>query len=188
LKTDLSAITATQAAEVVKNSEKQRKDSVSAAEKQYNETVMNLQMQRDELGIISEEQYQKLKNDVEKTRNDAVKNAQDMHKNVVSEAKKQAGEHVEQVNWETGEVKTKWRMLKEDVGRSVRETAESIIKIFNEMFTGVKKRMREVETTVKKSWEAAKKVFSVDSMVQIGGDVINGLIKGIGEKCGGQSA
>ncbi|MGE7942735.1 hypothetical protein ACQKNB_11675 [Lysinibacillus xylanilyticus] len=55
-----------------------------------------------------------------------------MHKNVVSEAKKQAGEHVELVNWETGEVKTKWRMLKEDVGRSVRETAESTIKSFNE--------------------------------------------------------
>jgi phage-related minor tail protein len=184
LKTDSSAITATQAAEVVKNSEKQRKDSVNAAEKQYNETVMNLQMQRDELGIISEEQYQKLKKDAEKTRDDAVKSANDMHNNVVSEAKAQAGEHVQQVDWETGQVKTKWRMLKEDVGRSVRETAESTIKSFNEMFTGVKKWMSEVETTVKKSWEAAKKVFSVDSMVQIGRDVINGLIKGIGEKFG----
>ena len=185
LKTDSSEITAEQAAEVVKNSKKQRDETVKEAEQQYKDSVKNAQMQRDELGIISQEEYEKIVGEAKKTRDDTVKNAQDMHQNVVSEAKAQAGEHVEQVNWETGEVKTKWRMLKEDVGRTIRETVESTIKSFADMYNGVNKWMSDVKTTIEKKWKEAEAFLKGINLVQIGKDIVNGLIKGIGEMFGG---
>ncbi|AHN22038.1 hypothetical protein [Lysinibacillus varians] len=207
LKTDSSAITATQAAEVVKNSEKQRKDSVAAAEKQYDETVMNLQMQRDELGIISEEQYQKLKEDAEKTRDDVVKSANDMHQNVVSEAKAQAGEHVEKVNWETGEVKSKFKVMSEDLNNSMKkagkwisdewdkawkatkkftdDTKKNVGDGFKTMGTEINGLMQSIGKFISTEWDKAVKTFDPKKMISIGKDVVNGLIKGIGDKFGG---
>ena len=206
LKTESSNITATQAAEVVKNSEKQRKDSVAAAEKQYDETVMNLQMQRDELGIISEEQYQKQKEDAEKTRDDVVKSANDMHQNVVSEAKAQAGEHVKQVNWETGEVKSKFKVMSEDLNNSMKkagkwisdewdkawkatkkftdDTKKNVGDGFKTMGTEINGLMQSIGKFISTEWDKAVKTFDPKKMISIGKDVVNGLIKGIGDKFG----
>lgn len=143
LKTDSSAITATQAAEVVKNSKKQTDESVKEANRQYDETVMKLQMQRDELGIISDEQYKKLVADAKKTRDESVRNAQDMHRGVVSEARGQAKEHVNEVNWETGEVYSKMDMMKIKVGKKVREMATEHINQFKDMAKGASDAMQD---------------------------------------------
>lgn len=143
LKTESTKITAEQAAEVVKNSEKQRKETVKNAEDTYNETKKNAQMQRDELGIISEEEYQKIVGEAEKTKNDTIKNANEMHKGVVDEAKKQAKGHVDQINWETGEVYSKMDKLKIDVGRKVREMATEHINEFKKMAKGASDAMQD---------------------------------------------
>ena len=54
----------------------------------------------------------KIADEAKRQRDEAVKNAEEMHDNVVKEAKEQAKEHVNEVDWETGEVKTKWQGLK----------------------------------------------------------------------------
>ncbi|OXS66077.1 hypothetical protein B1B04_24325 [Lysinibacillus sp. KCTC 33748] len=207
LKTESTEITATQAAEVVKNSKKQKDESTKEAEDQYNKTVKNAQMQRDELGIISQEQYQKIVDEAEKTRNDTVKKAQDMHQNVVKEAQSQAGEHVKQVDWETGEVKSKFAVMKEDTVKAIKDIGEgiskgwnttwtstkkfvtdigtSVSKGFGDMVTSVAKEMGEVRTTIEKKWKEAESFLKGVKLGQIGKDIVNGLIQGIGDMFGG---
>lgn len=109
-------LTAQQAATVVKNSNEQKNKAVQAANDQYNEVIKEIIRQRDEAGTISADQAQKLIDDATRQRDETVQKAQEMHAQVVEEAKKQAGEHVDEVKWETGEVKTKWEKLREDLG------------------------------------------------------------------------
>ncbi|GAB0170552.1 phage tail tape measure protein [Lysinibacillus sp. CTST325] len=207
LKTESSKISAEQAAEVVKNSEKQRKETVKNAEDTFNQTKKNAQMQRDELGIISEAEYQKIVGEAKKKRDDTIKHANDMHQNVVKEAKGQAKEHVNEVNWETGEVLSKWETFKNSATKKWGEIKTSASKKWDEiksdtitkweeikawpgkkieeMKSAVEKKMAEVKTTIEKKWDDAKKVFKADSLLQIGKDIVNGLIKGIGDMFGG---
>jgi len=60
LKIESTKITAQQAAEVVKNSIKQKQGVVAEAEEQYNKTIAEIIKQRDEAGTISEQQANKL--------------------------------------------------------------------------------------------------------------------------------
>ena len=118
MKAQAGEITATQAAEVVKNSLAQKEGAIEAAEDQYNDVIKEIIRQRDEAGTISKEQADKLIKNATRQKDDAIKQAESMHKRVVKEAKSQAKEHVNEVDWETGEIKTKWEMLKGSLGET----------------------------------------------------------------------
>src|SRR5699024_5872867 len=109
LKSQSSEISARQAAEVVQNSKAQADETIQNANKQYVESVAEIEALRDEAGDITEEQAEKLIEEAKRQRDETVANAESMHENVVKEAKAQAGEHVNQVDWETGEIKSKWQ-------------------------------------------------------------------------------
>lgn len=111
LKEQSSVITAEQAAKVVQNSIKQRDKSVAEAEKQYKDTVMQVTYMRDVTGELTTEQANRLIKEAERSRDNAVSTAEDMHKKVVKEAQGQAEEHVDKINWETGEVNSGWDMM-----------------------------------------------------------------------------
>ncbi|HHX82459.1 MAG TPA: hypothetical protein GX696_05695 [Pseudomonadaceae bacterium] len=113
MKAQAGDITARQAAEVVQNSAEQRDRAVEAAEEQYDQVVKAIIRQRDETGTISAEQADKLIQEATRQRNEAVAKAQEMHLMIVDEAKLQAAEHIDAVNWETGEIKTAWASLRD---------------------------------------------------------------------------
>lgn len=184
LKTESTEITATQAAEVVKNSNKQKEETIKNAEDTYNETKKNAQMQRDELGIISEEEYQKIVGEAKKTRDDTIKNAEEMHEKVVGEAKTQATEHVEQVNWETGEVLSKWEVFKNNASKKWDEIKNNASKKWEEMKSTIEKKMTEVKKKIETKWNEAETFLEKINLLQIGKDIVNGLIKGIGDMFG----
>ncbi|MDT2194274.1 phage tail tape measure protein [Paenibacillus larvae] len=112
MKQNASALSAQQAAEVVQNSVKQKDETIAAAEKQYNDVVKNVIRQRDETGKISAEQADAVLADALRQKEQSIANAKEMHDKVVAEAKKQAGEHVNAVNWETGETLSNWEIFK----------------------------------------------------------------------------
>lgn len=89
------------------------------ANDQYNKTIAEIIRQRDETGTISGEQATKLIQEAEKQKNETVNKAEDMHNKVVREAQNQAKEHVREVDWETGEVLSKWDMFKKDFGAAL---------------------------------------------------------------------
>jgi len=125
IRVNATTLSARQAADIVKNSIKQRDETIAAAEKQADEVVKAAILQRDEYGTISKEQADKIIKDANRQRDEVVKKAEQMHADVVSEAKQQAKEHIDQIDFETGNILTKWEQFKNDPGWSLRSTGEN---------------------------------------------------------------
>ncbi|MGG3451167.1 phage tail tape measure protein [Domibacillus aminovorans] len=178
LKAEASKISAQQAAEVVANSVKQKNETVKEANDQYNQTIAEIIRLRDETGSITADQAKKMITEAENQRNGTVKNAEEMHTNVVKEAKAQAGEHVAQVDWTTGQVKSKWRSMvdqfkadnaeaqkqnKEEWEKISKKTGEIVENVKNtvstkwkEMQEEKKRRDAEIKKKNAEDWEAIK--------------------------------
>jgi phage-related minor tail protein/SLT domain-containing protein len=108
LKTNKGIIETETAANTVNKSAETRDKIIQDANKQYNERVKAATDGRDTLGTISAEEAAKIIADAEYKKNQTVSKAEDTHYEVVKQAQKQAGEHVNEVNWETGEVLSGW--------------------------------------------------------------------------------
>ena len=111
LKNNKGALEAQEAAETVQRSEKTRKKVVKEANKKYEDTIAEAIRQRDELGTISQSEYEKIVAKAEKTRRETIDEANLRHQKIVKAARDQAGEHVDQVNWETGQVLNGWQSI-----------------------------------------------------------------------------
>lgn len=181
MKANATDLTARQAAEVVQNSIKQRDESIQAAEDQYNDVVKQIIRQRDELGIITEEQADALIKEAQRQKDESINNAREMHRYVVSEAQKQAEEHVNKVDWETGEVKTKWQVLKGNVSKTLKDMKNNALVSFSEKFSGIKGKMSEIGESIKEKWiEIIGWLKGLGSkMVETGKDIMDGLKNGI---------
>ncbi|TCP32188.1 phage-related minor tail protein [Scopulibacillus darangshiensis] len=108
LSSQASILSARQAATVVKNSKKTKDKTIADAEKKRQKVIKAADYEYYETGSISKEQHDKIVKAANDTYNKTKKNAENMHKKVVSEAKKQAKGHIDQVNWETGDILSKW--------------------------------------------------------------------------------
>jgi TP901 family phage tail tape measure protein len=157
MKAQAGEITAKQAAEVVKNSLEQKDKTIKAAEEQYKEVVKEIIRQRDEAGTISEEQADKLIKEATRQKDESIKNAEEMHKKVVYEAKVQAKEHVNQVDWETGEIKTKWQVMKDDIQTKAKEIKEDVINRWEEIKIATSEKWNNIKTDVVNSWSDMKR-------------------------------
>ncbi|ASN68292.1 putative tail tapemeasure protein [uncultured Caudovirales phage] len=104
LKNESTVMNAQQAADIVKESAKARDAAILDAETQANEVIESARYQRDVLGTLKPEEAQTIISAAECQKEYAVNAAQGMHEEVVMHAQKQAKEHVNEVNWQTGEV------------------------------------------------------------------------------------
>ncbi|KZM54907.1 hypothetical protein A3Q35_13185 [Aeribacillus pallidus] len=139
LQSESSEISAKQAADVVKQSKKARDGAVKEANKKYKEVVEAANQEYLDNKSISKEQYDAIIKKAQETRDEAVKQAEDMHKKVVEQAKKQAKEHVDQVDWETGQVLSKWDTFKIGLAKVVNAISSGINKVLE--FFGSEKRI-----------------------------------------------
>lgn len=75
------------------------------------------------------------------------------------------------------------------IGNSVRsftdDALNKVVGFFRNFKTNVQKVMGDVKTKIEELWQKATDFLKSIDLAQIGRDVINGLIKGIGEKFGG---
>jgi hypothetical protein len=156
MKAQAGEISATQAAEVVRNSLEQKEGAIKAANDQYNEVIKEIIRQRDETGIITKEQADKLIQEATRQKDEAIKKAEEMHLNVVDEAKKQAKEHVNQVDWETGEIKSKWQVMKDDVATKASEIKENVALKWEEIKTATAEKWENIKTTLANNWQSMK--------------------------------
>lgn len=207
LKAEATRITAEQAAEVVKNSIKQREEVVTEAQAQYEKAVGEFIRQRDETGVISEEQANKLIEEAQRQRDETIKNAEETHEKVITEAKEQAEEHVNQVEWSTGEVKSKYEVMKEDLSKRMKEIgsdikadwtqayedsitwvnnmADDISSSFQSMGENIGIKMNNAKDLIVAKWNEAETFLKNIDLAEIGRDVVEGLIIGINDKIEG---
>ncbi|SDD26889.1 phage tail tape measure protein, TP901 family, core region [Paenibacillus sp. UNCCL117] len=193
MKAEAGEITTRQAAEVAKNSATQKEQSIKSAEEQYSKVVAEIIRQRDETKSISAEQADKLIADAKRQRDAAVSNAEEMHQKVVDAAKAQAGDHWKEVDWETGQVKSKWEVFKDDVGRTwdgvVKDTKTNIENQIEAVRTGyirmkiaAGEKLDEFVSWVSSKWQPIEVFFKGIDLREIGRNVIDGFIEGIKEK------
>ena len=114
-------IDAKTASETVKRSAEARDGVIKEANKQYEDVVATATYQAEVLGTITKEEADEIIKQAGYRRDETVNHAKAQHRDVVREAKDQAKEHVREVDWETGEIKSKWRIAKEDISRTARE-------------------------------------------------------------------
>lgn len=153
-------ISARQAAEVVQNSLRQKEETIKAAEEQYNEVIKEIIRQRDEAGTITAEQADELIQEAKRQRDEVVTKAEEMHNQVVEQAKLQAGEHVNQVDWETGEIKTKWQVMKDDIIQKAKEIKEDVVDKWEEIKKSTAEKWGNVKKSVSDSIEEVKSKIS----------------------------
>jgi len=179
MKAQAGNITALQAAEVAKNSIEQKNKAIENANAQYNETVKAIIKQRDETGSITAEQADKLIADAVRQKNGAITSAEEMNNKVVEQAKKQAADHVGQVDWETGEIKSKWEIFKEDTSRIFNELWDNISKSVTESWGKLSAGFVQLQLNIK-NWFSGLANDAYDW----GKNMIDGFIKGITDMIG----
>lgn len=175
-------LTARQAAEVVKNSVKQRDESIAAADKQYNDVIKTIIQQRDEAGTISAEQADKLIAEAKRQHDKTLNEANAMYKNVVGVAKKQAGEHVNQVDWETGEILSKWDIFKKDTATLWKRIKEEAAKQWDAIWGVIKDIAKAIKDDVIAKWNELIEWLKKINLKEIGANIMEGLRKGISSK------
>lgn len=116
MKDNAGVLSAEQSAEVVKNSLLQKEESIKNAEIEYNERIRFAEQLRATGGQKASETADKIIEEAKRQKDGTIAEATSMHDNVIAKAKEQAGEHVKYVNWETGEIKNEWEVLKTNIG------------------------------------------------------------------------
>lgn len=156
MKAQAGEISALQAAEVVKNSIEQKDKTIKAANEQYDQVVKEIIRQRDETGTITKEQADRLIQEATRQKDDTVKQAEIMHQRVVEEAKAQAQEHVNQVDWETGEIKTKWQAMRDDIFAKAGAIKENVFTTWEEIKTNTAEQWESIRSTMSDRWNDIK--------------------------------
>ncbi|WP_107923486.1 phage tail tape measure protein [Lysinibacillus parviboronicapiens] len=139
MKENASIISAEQAAEVIKNAVKQKDEVIKEANETYEKRKAQITQMRDETGVISTEQADKMIAEATKAKDQTIFLAEEQHQKIVETAQKQADEHVEKVNWETGEILSKWEVFKN-------KHSEIFDKI-EEYYTKVTDSLKEITST-----------------------------------------
>lgn len=145
MRVNASEITAQQAAEVVQQSIKQKEEVVKEANDQYNQAVAAIIQMRDESGAITKEQADNMIREATKQKDEVVARAEETHTQVVNEAKAQAGEHVAQVSWETGEILSKWEVFANKTTLKVAEIATNVGGEFLRMWRSVQDTSNKIK-------------------------------------------
>lgn len=113
LKAESGKISALQAAEVVKNSLEQKEKTIAEAEEEYNKRLKYAATLKTDGSKESEELANKIIEEAKRQRDESIRYAEEMHTEVVKQAQEQAEEHIEQIDWEIGEIKSRWERLKD---------------------------------------------------------------------------
>lgn len=119
LKRETGSISARMAAQTVAESKKAKNGSIKEANEKFAKVQAAAIRERDETGSISAEEADEIIRLAEKQRDQSIDKAKKMHKGVVSASKKQAKEHIDDVDWETGEVLTGWDKMLGGVKKAV---------------------------------------------------------------------
>lgn len=133
LKEESSNLSAKQAAATVKHSKDAKDKVISNAKKEAAAVIREADDQRYVKKTISKKQHDETVKAAKEQREKTIKEAEKSHKGVVKEAKKQAEGHIEQVDWETGEVLGAWDTFLVDLAGVVNTITYGINKVLEFM-------------------------------------------------------
>ena len=118
MKDQAGILSTEQAAKLVQDSIETKDKTIAEAEEEYNRRIGIAEELKAQGTKESSELADEIIKNAQIVREKTIKDAEERHKKIVDEAKAQAKEHVDEVDWETGQVKSKWEIFYEDMGKS----------------------------------------------------------------------
>lgn len=170
MKDQAGKLSAEQAAKLVEDSTKTRDETIKKAEEEYDERIKIASQLRADGTKESTEAAYKIIEDAKNTRDQTIKAAEDSHNKIVEEAKLQAGEHVKEVDWETGQIKTGWQVARDSVKESFSGMRQSILDFCND----ADRKIGNFKERVGKRLSDMK-----DVVIGKGQDIIEGFVNSI---------
>lgn len=137
LKDNSVAVSVEQASEIIKNAKQTRDETVATAEEQYTRQVMEAERLL-EAKAINEDQYKAIVDAAQKTKDETVKEANTQYDTIVKNTKTKLGENANNIDYETGEIKTKWQRFTESVSGGWSKMWSKISTKWNEFKDGFK--------------------------------------------------
>lgn len=150
MKDQAGIISTEQASQLVQDSIKVRDETIANAEEEYNERIRQAELLRSDGTEESKMLADKILEDSKKVRDNTIKDAEERHRKIVDEAKGQAKEHVNEVNWETGEILTGWQLL----GQNMRTGYDNFI---NKVDSSTESFVNGMTASFRNMWEDVKR-------------------------------
>lgn len=171
MKDHAGEINAQQASEIVEMSLEQKDKVIQTAEEEYNEKIKLAEQIRVEGTDEARKAAEEIIKSAGLQKQETIAEAEEQHQKVVESAKKQAGEHVDHVNWETGEVLNKWEVFKKDFSKALRdiekwgsETWDSIRSFTSETWNSIGSylgnKWEEISSASSDTWNKMKTATS----------------------------
>ena len=143
MKDQAGIISTEQASQLVQDSVKVRDETIANAEEEYNERIRQAELLRADGTEESKMLADKILEDSKKVRDDTIKDAEERHQKIVEEAKGQAKEHVNEVNWETGEILTGYDNFINKIDSSTESFVNGMTTSFRNMWEDVKRSSKQ---------------------------------------------
>ncbi|MFQ3853717.1 phage tail tape measure protein [Staphylococcus sp. 2S1] len=152
------------AANVIKESAKERDTTVKDAKSKYKDTVAEAIKQRDETGTLSKDQADKVIKDAKDQYDESKGKAEKQHQNVVDQAQLQNKGVKKHIDDQTGHVKSKWEIMKDDSIGGARKIAKKVGGWFLDTKKSADKFWGKIGSKIggsaKSGYNGAKKWFS----------------------------
>ncbi|WP_336831222.1 phage tail tape measure protein [Staphylococcus saprophyticus] len=184
------------AANVIKESAKERDTTIKDAKKKYEDTVAEAIKQRDETGTLSKSQADKVIKDAKEQYDESKSKAKKQHKDVVDQAQKQNKGVKKNIDSQTGHVKSQWEVMKDSSIGGAKKIAKNVGKWFKDTHNGANKWWgkigKKVSDKSKDAYNGAKKWWgkTKSNTVNSSKDTHNGSSKWwtkLGAKISGES-
>lgn len=169
---------ARQAADIVANAVMKKDAVIAEANEEYEGAMIAASQLRAEGSEESNALADKIVADAERKRDEQVGKAEETHASVVASAQAQAGEHVAQVDWETGEIKSKWAMLTDSMSDSMSRIQEVTSSAFSAIGDALSTVGGIVGDFVGGALETLKGAFS--GLAESHGPKLIGIFEGVG--------
>ena len=173
MKDQAGELSAEQAGKIVEDSITTRDETIAKAEEEYNERLKYAAQLEADGSAESASLAEKLKEDALTTKEQTIADAKERHEKIVSEAKTQAGEHVNEVDWETGHIMTGWEMAWNSVSKSFETGWNSTKTFFGNMRRSILDFTADADRKIGEFKEGVKRK---------GKEIIEGFINGMIKK------
>lgn len=129
LKDSTGKLSTQQASKIVQESKRSKDKSIANANEKYKKVVKAADREYYVNGTITKKQHDDIIRKAKDQKDKSISQAKKMHKGVVDQAKKQAKGHLDQVDWETGKVLSKWDKFKVFLAKRINWVTGGINKV-----------------------------------------------------------
>ena len=169
-----------QASEIIKQAIKTRNDTKTEAEQRYQEQIEIANQLRERGTEEAVKMADKIIEEAERQKEETNKSADESFANLISTYKEKNPEILKLVDTNTGEIKSRWDILKENISTSWNNAFENIKEITQKMKAEVSKKFDEIKNKISDWYEnKIKPLFSWEKWQQLGKNSVMGIEKGI---------